>query len=99
MDPSITSAGNAYTATRVEASVRHRALRDKLALIVGGVYEHDDYGQLGRRDDIWEGKAGVSYSLTKWFEIGALYQHKRNDSNSGFSFNQNVGTIQASVRY
>lgn len=100
VDPSITSAGNAYTATRVEASVRHRALGEKLTLIVGGVYEHDDYKLPARRDDIWEGKAGVSYSLTKWLEIGALYQHKRNDSSSGaLSFNQNVGTIQASVRY
>jgi hypothetical protein len=100
VDPSITSAGDTFTATRVEATLRHRARAERLVLTLGGAYEHDDYGQLNRGDDVWEARAGVSYAFTRWFELGAFYRHTRDESSlSAFSFNQNVATIQASLHY
>ena len=104
INPSVSSAGNSYEATRVELTLRQKLWKKKITLIAGGAYEHDNYnlsiGPVSRDDDFWEGHAEINYDVTKWFQFGAVYRYQRNSSTlHTVSFGQNVVTIHALLHF
>jgi hypothetical protein len=104
INPSVTSPGNSYEATRVGLILRQKLWKEKITLALSGVYEHDDYDQLvfgtKRRDDFWDAGVEVSYEFTKWFQVGASYHHRENDSTlATVDFDQNLVRIHALIHY
>ncbi len=104
INPSVTSPGNAYTATRAGLSLRQKLWNRKILFSAGGAYEHDEFDQpvlgVDRSDDYWEASLGLDCDVTKWLQVGAAYRHRRNGSTlHSVSFDGNIATVHALVRF
>ena len=111
VNPSTAFASNSVTSTRVDLTVNEKIYHEKFLVYVGGAYEHDDYNglvtlsnppftPLQRTDDIWEGRVGAKYFVTKWVELGASYRYQRNlSTDHEVSFVDNLVSVDALIHF
>lgn len=104
VSPSVTATDNNYTLTRVQLTLRQKLWRKKVVLMAGGGYERDDYeekiaGQT-RRDDYWEATVGADYNITTYFQVGASYRYRKNNSTiNSVSFNDNIASVHVLLHF
>jgi len=52
-----------------------------------------------RKDKFWVGNVGLNYTLTANSAIQVAYLFRKNSSNQGVNFNNNVLSLSASIRF
>jgi opacity protein-like surface antigen len=112
ISPSITATDNNYTLTRVMLTLRQKLWNKRLVVSVGGGYEHDDYKKQfnvasppavqlrTRRDDYWEGNLGVDYNIARYFQVGASYRYRENNSSiDSVSFGNHITSVHLLLHF
>ena len=97
---SATNASTSVTTTRVDFQINQKIYREKFLVYAGGAYENDEYTGTSRIDDVWEGRVGAKYFVTKWLEFGASYRYQHNASSAAFiSFEQDLASVDALLHF
>lgn len=74
-------------------------------LYFGAGYQHLDYYATRsgvaapRQDDYFYGRLGASWDMTDRMNLGAFYQHRNNDSNTNFDFDNNQIGLTFAYRF
>ena len=101
---SAAQAGVNYTTTGISASVRQRFF-GRIFLTLAGGFEDAKYQAVEptasstRHDRFLFVRPSLSLAVTKRSQIELFYERRSNDSNTGFSFENNVTGLQASFNF
>jgi Putative beta-barrel porin 2 len=98
-------AGQDYAATTFSASVQQR-LFSRFSLILSAGYENADYfsavsgGTSSRRDNYYFVEPVLAVRMTRFWTVGAYYQHRANNSSlDAFSFIDNQVGLRTSLGF
>jgi hypothetical protein len=103
-DNSAVLAGQNYTTTGLNVSVRQRVF-DKLFVILAGGIDQADYTATTtrvvatRKDTYYTGRLGLDYRVSDRWQAGVFYQYRRNNSTGPFGFDDNQFGVQGSYSF
>ncbi len=103
--PSLTTAGQNYTATGLRGSVK-QIFAEKYSATLAGGYENTDYtndggsGGSDRTDDYLWLRPGLDYEFNERINAGVFYQFRtKNSSNPGLDYSNNQLGIYTNYRF
>jgi hypothetical protein len=98
-------AGQDFAVTNVTVNLQQR-LFARVYLSVSGGYENSDYfsaiaaGSSDRRDDYYFIQPSIAVRVTRFWTVGAYYQHRANNSSlDAFSFHDNQVGLRTSLTF
>lgn len=103
-DNSAILAGQNYTTTGLNISVRQRVLDRWFVTLAGGIDQADYRSTIAsvvatRKDTYYTGRLGVEYRLSDRWQVGAFYQYRSNSSSGPFGFEDNEFGVQGSYSF
>jgi hypothetical protein len=98
-NPTISTTGASYLATKVTVNLDHELLRN-LLLNATASYENDRYLGISRSDNIFSVGAGVKYLLNRNLYLGGSYSYQqRNSTAIGSSYAQSILMVRLSTQF